>query len=274
VPEVSNPPVRLRRLARELRSARTAVGHSIDQVAQTLGWYDSKLSRIENAKNFPSVNDVRALLDVYGVNGERRTSLLELTRNARRRNWWVGYEGVMSTVYAAMEDEADVIRTWEPIIVPGLLQTTAYARALLSRATPEPSLDLLEQRVRGRVSRQLILTRPCPPSLVAVVGEPVFDLIDPELRRAQLLTLASAPGSVTIRIVPNDRMMHTGLIGAFSVLSFSNLPDVAFAESAAGDTYMEDESVVAIFSQHFESLLELSLSAEESAERLNTILKE
>ncbi|HEX4215148.1 MAG TPA: helix-turn-helix transcriptional regulator [Candidatus Dormibacteraeota bacterium] len=274
MPELSNPPVRLRRLARELRSARTATGHSIDSIARELGWYDSKLSRIENAKNFPSLGDVRALLDLYGVNGVRRTRLLEMTRNARRRNWWTEYQDVMPTTYAALEDEADLIRTWEPMHVPGLIQTPAYARALFSGIRPDPTADVIEQKVRGRLSRQLILTRPCPPAVVAVLGEAVFGVMAHDLRRAQVLVLVNAAESVTIRILPNDRMMEAGLVGSFSLLSFAGVPDVAYVETLAGETYMEDENMVAMFNHAFESILERSLSPEESTDWLNAILKE
>lgn len=274
MPELSNPPVRLRRLARELRSARATTGQSIDQVARTLGWYDSKLSRIENARNFPSLSDVRALLDFYGIDGIRRSRLLEMTRNAKQRNWWAEYEGVMPTTYAALEDEADLIRTWEPLIVPGLLQTPAYARSLFSCMRPNPTADVVEQKVRGRLSRQLILTRPFPPAVLAVLGGPVFEVIPPELRRAQILALANPPQSVTIRIVPTDHMMRIGLAGSFSVLSSAGVPDVAYAETLAGDTFMEDENTVAMFSHTFESILACSLSPEESTKWLNANLEE
>lgn len=274
MPELSNPPVRLRRLARELRSARATLGQSIDQVARRLGWYDSKLSRIENAKNYPSLSDVRVLLDLYGIDGAKRARLLEMTRNAKQRNWWAEYEGVMPTTYAALEDEADLIRTWEPLIVPGLLQTPAYARSLFSCIRPDPAADVVEQKVRGRLSRQLVLTRPFPPAVLAVLGEPVFEVMASDVRRAQVLALANPPQSVTIRIVPTERMMKVGPVGSFSVLSSAGVPDVAYAETLAGDTFMEDENTVAMFSQTFESILECSLSRQESTEWLNANLEE
>jgi hypothetical protein len=160
------------------------------------------------------------------------------------------------------------------MLVPGLLQTPAYARATFSCMKPDPAPDVLEQKVRGRLSRQLVLTRPFPPAVLAVLGETVFQVMTSDVRRAQVLALANPPEPVTIRILPHDRVMRVGLVGAFSVLSFPGVPDVAYAEDLTRDTYMEDDNTVAMFNQIFESILGHSLSPEESTEWLNTVLKE
>lgn len=89
--ELHSPPVRLRRLARELRSVRSSIGLTMEATAAGLGWHASKLSRLENARSFPKGDDLAALLDLYGVSHQRRVDLFELAKEAKRRGWWVAY---------------------------------------------------------------------------------------------------------------------------------------------------------------------------------------
>src|SRR6266542_2101354 len=119
--------MRRRRLAAELRRLRTAEALSIEDVASRLAWPGSKVSRIENRQVGIAPRDLRKLLNLYGVEDRAyRDQLLEMGRRATERGWWQSYSGVVPSAYAnliGLEAEAATIRTYEPELVPGLLQT-------------------------------------------------------------------------------------------------------------------------------------------------------
>ena len=194
MPEVPgpDPTIHRRRLRSELRKAREAAGRTQREAAGEMDWSMSKLIRIETGDVRISTNDLRALLTFYGVGSDRIAELVEVARAAREPARWARYRDVASPEYLAFlgyESSASVLRNFEPVFVPGLLQTEEYARSVITRVAPAQNVDSL---VDLRVERQELLVRePRPPELHFIVDESVIRHVvgSPETTRRQLLQL-------------------------------------------------------------------------------------
>ena len=206
-----SPSMRRRRLAAELRRLRNGNDFSIDDVAGTLKWPTSKISRIENRQVGISTRDLRKMLDLYQVKDQSyRDGLLEIARRATERGWWQSYTGgVVSSSYAnliGLEAEAATIRTYEPELVPGLLQTADYARAVIRAGRPADTSQEIDRRVEVRLERQEILVRsePAPPKMSVVLNEGVLlrRVGSAEIMRAQIehLMRKRDRGNVVVQI--------------------------------------------------------------------------
>ena len=136
MPTRPGPTVQRRRLGIELRRLREEAGKTIDEVAQVLECSDSKVSRIENGQVSATPRDVRDMLDFYGVDLQRRDALVEVTRTARQRGWWQAYRDAPVMPLVGLEVVADRIHAYERWLLPGLLQTRDYARAMISALRP------------------------------------------------------------------------------------------------------------------------------------------
>ena len=172
-----NPTLRGRRLAMELQRRREATGMSREEVARQLEWSTSTLFRIETGRNRPQPGNVRTLLELYGVTGAERDGLIQLTREARQPGWWHSFRDVLPNpyeVYIGLEAGAASIRNFEPVVVPGLLQTGDYARADVQERPRELDRNEVERRVEVRLARQEILAREDRPRLWAVIDEAVI----------------------------------------------------------------------------------------------------
>src|ERR1700743_3745755 len=170
------PTVRQRRLAQALRELRHEAGLTQDAVAARMDWHTSKLFRLENARS-PRVNwlDVRELMDMYGVRSPHREALIQLAKDARMMGWWTPYRDVFTGSYVALEDEASAMRLYCPELVPGLLQTEDYARAVIRAVRPGYDEESVERRVIARLARQKeLLDRISPLDLALVLNEAVL----------------------------------------------------------------------------------------------------
>jgi transcriptional regulator with XRE-family HTH domain len=140
-----DPMVQRRRLRVELRKAREAAGLSQKEVAPEMDWSLSKLIRIETGAVSISINDLRMLLQLYRVSDlERTNGLIAMARAAREPAWWFPYREGLSPEFTNMlsyESAASIIRNFQPMLVPGLLQTGEYARATLAEMVPPVAPD-------------------------------------------------------------------------------------------------------------------------------------
>src|ERR1700744_2207432 len=146
------PTVRQRRLAQALRELRHEAGLTQDAVGVRMGWPPSKLFRLETARS-PRVDwlDVKELMDMYGVRSPHREALGQLARDARMRGWWTPYRDVFTGSYVALEDESTAMRLYCPELLPGLLQTEDYARALIRAVRPGYDAESVERRGPARL---------------------------------------------------------------------------------------------------------------------------
>ncbi len=159
----SNPIVRRRELGVLLRSLRTEKGWTVDQVADRLQVSSSKVSRLENGLRGVSAADIRNLCDLYGVDGEQRQRLTELARASKQRARWQPL-GLPYSTYVGLEADAASISDYGLGIMPGLLQTADYARAVVRAAVPKWVPEVVKQRVEGRMARQQLLFSEHPPT--------------------------------------------------------------------------------------------------------------
>lgn len=271
------PSVRQRRLGAELRSLREAKGLTQEEAANAAGpgWDKTRLSRVERAQLGIKPDVVELLLTAYGVmNAEKRDVLVSLARAGTRRGWWQTYQDIISPTYAeliALEADAKSLRTYQTLLIPGLLQTAAYARATMMGITPSASAEDVEALVQVRVARQSVLTRPQPLELWAIIHEAALHTkLGPAVMRNQLqhlLELTSAP-NVSIQIIPIDAPAHPGLSGPYSLFGFPESADfdVARVEHLASALYVESAADVSVYATAFEHLRAAALPLDASAD--------
>ena len=268
-----NPTLRARRLAAELQRRREATGMSREEVARQLEWSTSTLFRIETGRNRPQPGNVRMLLELYGVTGPERDGLIQLTREARQPGWWHSFRDVLPNpyeVYIGLEAGAASIRNFEPIVVPGLLQTADYARETFRNGPIELDPEEVERLLEVRLARQQILTRDDRPRLWAVIDEAVIHRAvgGSEVMCGQLRHLADAArqGKTTVQVVPYRAGAHAGTTGPFVILDYAEVtdPPVVYVETLAGDIYLEERSDVDRYTLAFDRLVAAALHPDDS----------
>ena len=275
-----NPTLRGRRLALELLHRRESTGMTREEVARQLEWSTSTLFRIETGRSRPQPGNVRVLLELYGVTGPERDGLIQLARDARQPGWWHSFRDVLPNpyeVYIGLEAGAASIRNFEPIVIPGLLQTPDYAGALNRNGPLELDRDEIERRVEVRMARQKILTRDGRPRLWTVVDEAAIHRVvgGPEVMRGQLRHLVESAehGKTTLQVVPYSAGAHAGTTGPFVVLNFPEPTDpaVVYVETLAGDIYLEERSDVNRYTLAFDRLLAAALHPDESVRLIEQV---
>lgn len=284
MPEPASPTVRRRRLAAELRRLRERADLTGDQVAEQVGWSASKLSRIENAHSGPRPAEIKRLLSLYGVEGRSADELVALAQEANTlKGWWETYSQTIPPEYAAligMEAEARTAWSWAPLIVPGLLQTGDYARAvtegMVEHIAPI-SPGETRRRVQARLTRQQVLTRDNPLELSAILDESVLyrRFGNPNVMQMQLDRLLDITerDTVTLRILPLDGRHPIGT-GAFVLLQFDEVHevghhDVVYLEHLTGSRYVEEEEEAFTYRRAFDRLSELAVDETQSRELIS-----
>lgn len=273
----SDPNFRSAVLAAELRELRQQANLTSTTVATQLEWNQAKVSRIENAKVLADPEDVRRLLELYGADTPTRAALLELARDAKSKHgWWVSYGDPYAGRYVEMEDAATEINDFETSAIPGLLQTSQYARLVISAYYPDADEQDIEKRVRARMARKPLLDRKNPPTFHAVIDEAAFHRAAafPDVMIPQVQAIMNTPDNVTIQVLPYSAGFHRALAGAFVVLKFQTFPSKAYVETSGGDLYVESAKDVQRCTVAFEHTSRVALSPQDSAKWMATFLKE
>ena len=261
------PTLRRRRLGAELKRCRESAGLTQENVSRHFEWHSAKVTRIETARVAVTPRDVKDLLALYGVEDqEYRETLMALARQSREKTWLTDYRDLMRPGnFVGLEAEASSMRTWEPIILPGLLQTEAYMRALMRSGRSSDPPQHIDRRVALRLKRQGRLTSSGPLTLAAIIDESVVrrviggsDVMNEQLRR--LIEVAQLP-NVTVQILPFDAGEHPFLGGSAALLEFRETthPDVVYLEGLAGDLYEEQPLEVGRYRDEFARLSEMAL---------------
>jgi transcriptional regulator with XRE-family HTH domain len=274
-----SPIVRRRRLAAELREIRESKGESGDAVAKALHWSPSKISRYERAKTGLPPGEVERLLDYYGITGPRRELLLALARDASKKGWWEDYGDSLSPDYQqfiGLEDEARAIAVWQFDVVPGLLQSEAYARSIISTYSQiEPvTPGMIDRLVKVRIRRQQIVNRESGLELSIVIDESVLQrrVGDDHVMHDQLQRLvrdADRP-NVTVQVLPLDGQ-HTVFAESFVIFRFdpdsdAGLKDVVSTEHLRNDFSLEGEKETYLHWVAFQMLTRAALDPDRSKE--------
>lgn len=259
-----DPTVQRGRLRVELRKARDAAGQKQGEVASAMEWSLSKLIRIENGAVGISTNDLKALMTHYGIKDKRRTeTLLELARASRERSWYDRYDEVLTPgfrEYLAYEASATVIRQYEPVLIPGLLQTEEYAMAILGEAHKMRTAEA-ERLWAVREHRQELHERRNPPDMQFIIDEAAIRRwaggVGVMRRQLERVREIAAMDHVTFQIVPFSAGMHPGVAaGPFWLLEFAeaDLNDLVYLEGAGNTTMRDRPDEVARLLDIFEEL--------------------
>ncbi|GGQ80119.1 helix-turn-helix domain-containing protein [Couchioplanes azureus] len=248
------PTVRRLQLGARLRSLRLAAGITRDRAGYEIRGSESKISRMELGRVAFKERDVTDLLTLYGVTdpGEH-ARLVALAREANSPGWWHSYGDVLATWfqnYLDLEQAAELIRSYEIQFVPGLLQTDAYARAVIMLGHGTASTEEIDRRADLRMARKRLLAREKPPRLWAVIDEAV--LKRPIGGRAVLreqveyLLEMSAYPYIRLQVIPFRSGGHAAAGGAFTILRFPhrNLPDVVYIEHLTSGIYLDKREEV------------------------------
>ncbi|MFJ6509368.1 helix-turn-helix domain-containing protein [Streptomyces sp. NPDC091879] len=275
-----NPTLRRRRLGAELRRLRQASGLKSTEVAERLMVSQPKISHLENGNRTISPRDVRELCAVYGVTDPTVVdTLLAMARESGQRGWWHSYGDIPQSVYIALETDATSLRTYEPAVVPDLLQTPAYAHTVIEETIPELTAEQAATRLKVRLRRQHRIYAPARPLYLSVVlDESVLHRVvgRPEIMREQLehLNALGAEPHITVQVLPYTAGAHAGLSGQFSILQFADSPTGAvYVERFGSDLYLEKPAEVRDFGMMHDQLQAKALDAAGSRDVIVDVIK-
>ena len=259
-----------RQLGRHLRDLRTQAGLTVRGAAKDLAWSETKLWRIETGRTSTRSPDVEQLCQMYGAPAELTTSLMALAKETKARGWWLSYEDVINVgfdIYLGLEEAANRLRWYETELVPGLLQTADYARALIRSGHPELDEDEITRRVELRVARQSLLTRAVNPSTLHVVLNeaalrwPVGSAGVMAEQLTRLLAVGNLP-NVSIRVVRFAAGVHAGIMsGPFVLMEFPaggngqpSEPPTVYRDSFTGALFLDKPHEVAKYDRAFKNI--------------------
>lgn len=278
------PTIRRRRLGAALRRLRDEAGLTTIEAGERLSWSHSKISRIETSKTPVTSTDVASLLAQYEIASEETEALLKLAREAKQRGWWHSYSEILPDgfdSYLGFEVEAQTISTFQPQVVPGLLQTEQYATAVLGAHALRTTPDEMERSVGLRRARQTRLTSDGDPvQLDAVIGESALRQLigGAEVMREQLqqLTALGERPNVTLRVLPFDAGAHPALNGVFTVLEFPDPDDprIVHVDNLIGSAYLESIREVGLYRLAYQQLQDIALRPDESAKLIVRLTEE
>lgn len=283
VESTSGSVVRRMLLGSHLRRLRESRGITREAAGYSIRASESKISRMELGRVSFKTRDVEDLLTLYGVADEaERTSLLSLAKEANVAGWWHSYSDVLPSwfpTYIGLEGSAHLIRSYEVQFVHGLLQTEAYARAVVSRGMRGAGAADIDRRVALRMERQKCLVAEKAPEFHIVLDEAALrrPYGDREVMRGQLqhlIDLSERP-NVRLQVMPFGFGGHSGESGAFTLLSFpeSDLSDVVYLEQLTSALYLDKPEDVAQYEQALKQLQQDSPSPEESRDLLRGLLQ-
>ncbi|MEU3015866.1 helix-turn-helix transcriptional regulator [Nocardiopsis sp. NPDC007018] len=275
-----SPTVRRRRLSAVLRQLRREKGATLEAVTADLEWSRGRLAHMEGNKWVrPDLGNIRQLLDYYEVEDTAtRQATIDLARQSRERGWWTKFKDVfVPDSLVGFEEEASVVSTWQPVVVPGLLQTEGYAAASIRASLATPS-DEVTRQVEARMARQDILVGDQPPTVWAVIDESALRRMPTEdgVAAGQLRHLIDAAenpdNGITIQVLPFAAGLHPGVSGPFVILDFPDEMDapIVYLESRTEGLFLEETEEVGEYRHVFDHL---QVTAQSHAESIRTMKK-
>jgi transcriptional regulator with XRE-family HTH domain len=250
--------------------ARRAAELTQRELAERLMVDEETIASIEQGRR-PLKPDVAELLDqVLGTKGMLSTGVANLPEIDQFPMW--------AELYVQHEREAIALSWYDALVVPGLLQTEPYARALLSGRVPAYDTDELDTKVAARVGRREILHRRVPPTLSFVVWEPALRMPtggrETHLDQLRFLREYSELPGLALQILPLDRTSHAGAAGPFTLLETPDHQHLAYAESQRGSQWVSDPDEVSILARKYAMLRTQALTIEDSRSLLDRLLGE
>ncbi|MBT8224754.1 MAG: helix-turn-helix transcriptional regulator [Dactylosporangium sp.] len=278
----NGPTLRAQWLGQQIKELRESAGITLRHAADYLERDPSTVSRFESAEYPIRRPDLMALLDFYRVSDpQRRAGIMTLREEVWKKGWWDDYADTVDCRfidYVWLESRAKEIHSFDSMLIPGLLQTPAYAGAAIRAAQPDRADGQVERGVELRIARQRILAKDAPCQLRVVLDESVLRrrLVDVGTWREQLshlVTCAERP-NVEIRLLPFDSGLHSNPTGIFKIFVMENpYPVVAYTETLAGRIYVE-EPVTERFTGTYNRLQSMARSPRESTELILATVRE
>ncbi|WP_307544655.1 helix-turn-helix transcriptional regulator [Streptomyces sp. V3I8] len=270
-------------LGSHLRRLRESRGITREKAGYSIRASESKISRMELGRVSFKTRDVEDLLTLYGIADEaERTSLLSLAKEANVAGWWHSYSDVLPSwfpTYVGLEGAAALIRSYEVQFVHGLLQTEAYAHAVVARGMRGAGRADIDRRVALRLERQKYLVAETAPEFHVVLDEAALrrPYGDRNVMRGQLQHLIdiSQRPNVRLQVMPFSLGGHAGESGAFTMLSFpeSDLSDVVYLEQLTSALYLDKREDVAQYEKAMKELQQDSPGPDESRDLLRGLLQ-
>jgi transcriptional regulator with XRE-family HTH domain len=275
-----SPTVRRRRLARELRRLREAHSLKLAAAAKESGVPLSTISSIENATaRRIRARDIDALAELYRASEEERGALHELTRESKVSGWWSSYKDVFGgNALPDFEAEASLIRRFEGLTIPGLLQTPEYSAAVMRAGRVIEESDV-ERRVQARMERKNIFNRIKPPHMVAVIDEGALRRVigSPEVMQEQLIHLKNMAlrHHIDIQVLPYTAGAHLALAGPFTILDFPTPkdPPIVYVETAMDGLYLDQPGELERYTLAFGNVQSVALSTSPSFQLIDDVLR-
>lgn len=267
----SGPENGIETFAQELRAQREAAGLTQEDLGKLMGYSTSVVAKLETCRVFPSPEHARqadTALRSPGTLWRIRAGVV----NGAHEPW--------IQAYLDIEERATVLRTWQPLVVAGLLQTEAYAREILRAARPGDSDAEIDRLVTARMERQQIWERadPPPPMYSVILGEAVLRqrVGDASVMRDQLSRLMETERNprISVQVMPFGTAAHPGLLGNFVVASFEDSPDAAYLDNALDGQVTERRRQVARVALLYETLTREALSPGASRELIARVMDE
>ena len=258
-----SPTVRRKRLGMELRRLREEARLTCEEVGGRLDCSGTRISRMETGRITVRPGDVREMLEIYGITGPGTDALVQLAREARKKGWWHTYGPALPTwfeAYVGFEAAAARFRDFQSMVMPGLLQTEDYARAVLHAAPHAGSAEEIDRQVALRMKRQATLGQADPPGMWIVLTENILRVHvgGPAVMRTQLRTLIDAAErpNVTLQVLPFTTAAFVHPISPFTILDFPDAADpaVVYLEHLTGSLFLEDAEEVARYTVVFDHL--------------------
>lgn len=294
-PRPMSPSAARRRLGHELRTLRDTVGLRLEDAGRHVQRSPATMSRLESGKTQARMIEVAALLDFYAARNPQavppdvRERMLRLAADSRSSQWFDPFRDVLTgsmtpdhhKTYVEYESDANEIRNFEPELIPGLLQTHAYALAVADIFFPGHPRGQRTRFAEFRVARQRVLnSHSSPLRLNAAIGESALwrSFGDPSVRQTQIQAIrdeiTGGRPNVFVNIVPISAAVPAAFGGPFVVMSFDSddEDDLVYLETRSGGDYMEDAQATDRFQLYFDSLLEVSLPRDEAVNLIDRVL--
>jgi transcriptional regulator with XRE-family HTH domain len=285
--DLVNATVRRWQLTETLRQLRERAGLTIEQAAEQMRdrhgkWSRSKLGRIETREQGVKIREVELLLDLYrATDPTLRAWLIDLAATAHERGYWRAIrKDLPEDFHDFLNVEAALValRQLETMVIPGLLQTADYTRALTNGGSPGLTAEVVERRVIARMARQQVLARPDPLQYHVIIDEAILErpVGSPKIMRGQLRRLIeeAATDHIRIQVLPKDVGASPAMNGSFSVLTLPDpIPDFGYAESPGGAVYIEDRELVRACVIKWGILTQRALSGTNSVDLLNEAME-
>ncbi|MEV3923703.1 helix-turn-helix domain-containing protein [Actinomadura coerulea] len=269
-----------RQLGRYLRELRTNARLTVQVAAKTLEWSEAKMWRIETGQTSLRSHDVETMCRVYGASEELKIALMGLAKETKGKGWWHAYGDVIPDgfdLFIGLEEAAISREEYSPELVPGLLQTPDYARAIM-RNNGHLQDEEIERLVQLRIRRQTLVNRlTAPPALQVVLNEAVVRRAvgGPAIMAAQLHRLAEANErpNISVRVVPFSAGAHRGLeTGPFILLRFpttgdgrNHEPPTVYVQGFTGALYLDKPHEIGCYAEAFEVISDAALPQEDSS---------